>query len=106
MHPFFQTLADALLTARPAPARIRFVIVGLHPERVLIELTPKRCHSIFSNDDTPVDLTVYCDRRQLDRMLREGRSVTPLRAHGRVELLDELAELIRPPLTLLEARSR
>jgi len=108
VHPFFQVLQQTLRGARLAPelpqGSILFRVQGLSEERWQVELGSDNCQLLQADADEG-DLTLFCDREQLDTMLREGWAPRPLRWSGRRELLDALASVAQPPRSSVDLRA-
>lgn len=110
MHTFFRVLSESLAGARiPEGAqteRILFRLISIEEEQWLVELTPNGCRVLEPRGEH-ADLTIFCDRAQLDAMLTEGFTTRPLRFAGKKEALDHLAALAKPSGSWLDAqRSR
>ena len=108
MHPFFQvleqTLKGAKLAADAPSGAILFQVTGLAPESWHVVLQPSGCR-LEDGGHGAADLTVFCDREQLDTMLGTGVAIRPLRVVGRRELLDTLASAASAPTSSLDLRA-
>ncbi len=104
MHPFFEVL-QAALVARPTGSvagRIHFRILGIEEEGVLVDLGRRTTRA--QPLDPTAELTIFCDRTQLDAMLESGFTARPLRYVGDRTLLDDLGALMQPAKSPLSVR--